>query len=187
MGINARRKTLLEFDDLWQFITKRRPFVVQTYNELGHVFDLIRGCESYLEIGTAEGDSLYVFSHALKPGAKITSVDLGELHTKAAVNEVFQLISSKHKVALYTGDSRDAHTYPNKEQHEVVFIDGGHDYETLWSDIRMYGPLATKYLIFHDVKLPSVKRAVDEYVKQTGCNYYEFLDSEDKGMGIITL
>lgn len=174
-----------EFDDLWKFITKRRPFVVQTYPELKHVFDLIQGCESYLEVGTAEGDSLYVLAHALKPGAKITSVDLGEAHTKPKQEEVRQLLEPVYTVAVYHGDSRNADTYPNKERHDVVFIDGGHDYDTVWSDIRMYGPLATKYLIFHDVKLAPVKQAVDEYVKQTGSKYYEFLDSEDKGMGII--
>jgi predicted O-methyltransferase YrrM len=187
MVINAWSGILSEFDSLWEFIVKRRPFVVQTYNELGHVFDLIKGCESYLEVGSAEGDSLYVLAHALKPGARITSVDLGENHCKPFIDEVFQLLSPKYSVALYTGDSRDGSTYPNRKRHDVVFIDGGHDYETVWSDIRMYGALATKYLIFHDVKMPPVKQAVDEYVKQTGSKYYEFLDSEDKGMGIITL
>lgn len=174
-----------DFTELWNFITKRRPAVVQQREELEHIFNLIAGCESYLEIGTAEGDSLYVLSHALKPGSRITSVDLGEMGTRKLVEQIIQLLLPVHSVGIYRGNSTDPATYPNPKPHDVVLIDGGHDYDTVKSDIRMYAPLATKYLIFHDVKLPGVKQAVDEYVMATDAKYYEFVRTTDMGFGVI--
>jgi hypothetical protein len=53
------------FDQYWRVI-KDRSTTVQEYHELEHVFNLMRDCESYLEVGTAEGNSLYVLAHALK-------------------------------------------------------------------------------------------------------------------------
>ena len=158
---------------------------MQQREELEHVFNLIQGCESYLEIGTAEGDSLYVLSHALKPGSRITSIDLGEMVTRSLVDQIVQLLMPVHSVAIYRGNSMDAATYPRKEKHDVVLIDGGHDYNTVKSDIAMYAPLSTKYLIFHDVMMPSVKQAVDEYVRETKAKYHEFVRSETMGFGIL--
>ncbi len=173
------------FNTLWDFITKRRAFVVQEREELEYIFKLIQGCESYLEVGTAEGDSLYVLSHALKPSSRITSVDLGEAGTRVLVAQVIQLLIPVHSVGVYRGNSMDAATYPNKQKHDVVLIDGGHDYDTVKSDISMYAPLATKYLLFHDIKLPGVKQAVDEYVSMGGVKYHEFVKSPTMGFGII--
>lgn len=189
MVLDARRATLSVFNELWDFVVKRTHhgvITVQEHNELEHVFNLMRGCESYLEIGTAEGNSLYVLAHALKPGAKITCIDLGEAHTKPHQEEIRKLLS-QYPIGMFHGDSTDPRTYPNKERHEVVLIDGGHDYMTVKSDISMYAPLATKYLLFHDVKMPSVKQAVDEYVRESGAKYYEFINSPTMGYGIVEI
>lgn len=178
----------MTFDKLWEFIVKRRPQVVQERSELEHIFGLIIGCRSYLEIGTAEGDSMYVLSHALAPNSTITSVDLGERHTRPYANDVVNIIKQNHNVALYTGDSTNPDTYPNKKPHEVVFIDGGHDYNTALSDARMYGKLATKYLIFHDIKLDGVRSAVNKFLSESPAickRYDEFVNSETMGYGIV--
>ena len=177
------------FDTLWRFVLRRHITVVQECSELEHVFNLIQGCGSYLEIGTAEGNSLYVLAHALKPGAKITSVDLGENHTRPYVNEVIGLLNPEYTVARYTGDSTKPDTYPQMEKHEVVLIDGGHDYDTVLSDCRMYAPLATKYLLFHDVMLPDVRRAMNDFLNNfsTAWHYSEFINSPTMGYGIVEI
>lgn len=176
-----------DFESLWRFILKRGVTIVQERSELEHVFNLIQGCESYLEIGTAEGNSLYVLAHALKKGARITCVDFGENHTKPRHSDIMQMLSPDYEVAMYLGNSIDHATYPNKREHDVVLIDGGHDYKTVLSDASMYGSLATKFILFHDVKLPEVKKAVDKYVKENGLKYYEFVDSQTMGFGICTI
>lgn len=175
------------FDDLWRYVIERNITVVQERSELEHVFNLIRGCESYLEIGTAEGNSLYVLAHALNPGARITCVDLGEMHTRSHQERIMQALLPDYTVGMFHGNSMDINTYPIKEKHDVVLIDGGHDYATVKSDIAMYAPLATKHLIFHDVMMPDVKRAVDEYVSETGAKYREFINSLTMGFGIVEI
>lgn len=178
------------FTDLWRFVMKRNITIVQEPSELEHVFNLIQGCESYLEIGTAEGNSLYVLAHALKPGAKITCVDLGENHTKPRQEEIRQLLSPTYEVAMYHGNSVNRDTYPNKEKHEVVLIDGGHDYATVLSDAKMYSPLATKYILFHDIKLPDVALAVGKFLNENNpghWKYSEYVNSPTMGFGVIQL
>lgn len=179
---------MLDFDTLWQFVIKRSVHfpVVQERNELKHIFDLIQGCESYLEVGTAEGNSLYVLAHALKPGAAITCVDLGEKHTTPHHNEIIRILSTEgYDVGMYHGNSTDHGTYPDKKPHDVVLIDGGHDYATVLSDCKMYGPLAKKYILLHDIKLPDVARAVREYMATNPGKYSEFVNSPTMGFGII--
>lgn len=173
------------FDELWRFVVNRGVCIVQEPTELEHVFNLINGCESYLEIGTAEGNSLYVLAHALKPGAKITCVDLGEPHCKPHQQEIRRLLPD-HTIAMYHGDSTNRDTYPNKEKHDVVLIDGGHDYHTVLSDCEMYAPLATKYILFHDIKLPDVAKAVGKYMNEhSPGKYSEMVNSPTMGFGIV--
>lgn len=181
------RQLIMTFDDLFSFAGKHSPSFagVQEYQELQHIFNLIQGCESYLEIGTAEGCSMYVLAHALKEGAKITSVDLGERHTIPYKSEVVKILSPKYDIGIFHGDSMDKMTYPNKKPHDVVLIDGGHDYDTVLSDANMYGGLATKYLLFHDVKLPEVKRVIVKYLENRTEKYYEFINSDNFGFGIL--
>lgn len=184
------------FDDLWRYVVKRSACfpVVQERSELEHVFNLIKGCKSYLEIGTAEGNSLYVLSHALEPDSKIVCVDYGENHTQPFQEEIRQLLSDKHEVAMFHGDSTNPDTLPYSYKdkairgYDVVLIDGGHDFATVQSDCLMYAGLATKYVLFHDIKMPEVKQAVDWYLERykTG-KYYEFINSETMGYGIIIL
>lgn len=180
----------MQFDTLWRFISHRRPSVVQERSELEHIYNLIAGCESYLEIGTAEGDSLYVLSHALKPGAKITSIDLGEQHTRPYIDQMVRLLSPDYSVALYRGDSTDYDTYPKKERHDVVLIDGGHDYKTVLADAIIYGNLAKKYLLFHDIMLPDVRKAMDKFLSDgniASFKYQEFVNSPTMGFGIVEI
>lgn len=176
------------FAELWDFVSRRGVCIVQEQSELEPVFNLIKGCDSYLEVGTAEGNSLYVLAHALNPGARITCIDLGEKHCIPHHNEIIKLISGDYSVAMYHGNSRDEDTYPIRRDHDVVFIDGGHDYETVKSDCAMYAGLARKYLIFHDIALSGVKNAVSEFLlTYPHKKYSEIVHTETMGMGIVEL
>lgn len=178
------------FNELWAFI-KQRPGVmtVQNREELEYVFNLMRDCDcgSYLEVGSAEGNSLYVLSHAVRDKGIIQYVDYGEPHTeqprRRVVNEIKE---SKYEVYECLGDSTKPQTHPYKRKVDVVLIDGGHDYTTVISDSIMYAPLATRYVFFHDVQLPEVKAAVDWFVKRWDLGEYsEFINSDSFGYGII--
>lgn len=177
-----------EFDDLWKFINNRGSVItVQEYSELRHVYDLMKDCkcDSYLEIGSAEGNSLYVLGHVVE--RYIDYVDFGEAHTDEHRNICVEELKKLGKsITGYLGDSTNANTLPNKKKYDCVLIDGGHDYETVLSDCMMYAGLATKYVFFHDVQLASVMDAIEFYLKRWNIGKYRtFINSEAFGYGIV--
>lgn len=187
MELGVRRATLSEFKEVWRDITKRDGVVtVQNREELEHVFNLLYGLDSYLEVGTAEGNSLYVLAHALKSDARITYIDYGEKHTTLARNEVLDRIPQK--VKSIHGDSNAFTTFSQvqHDRYDAVLIDAGHNAINVAIDALFYGPLATKYIIFHDVQLPEVSRAFEWYRAQfPERESYRFVNSETFGYGII--
>lgn len=172
-----------EFDELWKFAT-RHGEIVQEHNELEHIYNLMKACDcqTYLEVGTAEGNSLYVLGHATKMAAYI---DLGEPHTKAARDEAIGQLTIP--IQSFIGDS----TMPEiatriRSEHDCVFIDGGHDFATVLSDSILYAPLAKKYVFWHDIQLPEVRKAVEWFVKRWKLGKYStFINSNNYGYGII--
>lgn len=186
------------FDELWDFI-KIRPGVttVQDRTELEYIYNLMKECEpeSYLEVGTAEGNSLYVLGSAIKKNGTIRYIDYGEKHTAHPQHRIVtELQNLEINVIGRLGDSTNPNTYFFKNsinheaymKHDVVMIDGGHDYTTVLSDAIMYAPLAKKYIFFHDIQLPEVKAAVDWFVRRGDLGeYHEFINSTHYGYGII--
>lgn len=174
------------FDELWDFI-KQRPSVmtVQDRTELEHIFNLMLGCEceSYLEVGTAEGNSLYVLGHATK---RADYVDLGEQHTTPARSQITALLDSYGQEFL--GDSTALSTYRNVlgKTYDCVMIDGGHDFATVLSDAILYAPIATKYIFFHDIQMPEVRAAVEWWHRRWNLgNCYTFINSPSFGYAIV--
>jgi hypothetical protein len=181
------------YADLWRDLQERSRRlaipIVQEYHELEHVYNLIRDCESYLEVGAAEGNSLYVLSQAVKPWSNIKYIDFGEPHTKDARDEVIQRVGSVGiKITGIHGNSNDQSTLAqlNGERFDAVFIDAGHEYENVKIDSEFYGPLANKYIIYHDICLPGVELAFNEYAKKrTDCESYRIKNSQTFGYGIL--
>ena len=183
------------FDELWRYITKERPGVitVQERSELEHVFNLMRDCDcsSYLEIGTAEGNSLYVLAQAMVQNASVTYIDLWENHTADPRGKVENILDDlNYFLNPIPGDSTEKGTYQRvmDQTYDCVLIDGGHDYTTVLSDAILYAPLATKYIFFHDIQLPEVREAVEWWHKrwQLG-KYSEFINSDTFGFGIVEI
>ena len=177
-----------EFSDLWNFIVKRSRDqampVVQDYDEFEYVFNLVKGCEGYLEVGTAEGNSFYVMSSAIK--GDLAYVDLGEAHTEKQRNFILDRLKDRNITAIH-GDSNDTNTFQKvcDRQFDVVFIDAGHTYENALIDAHLYAPLARKYVLFHDIQMPDVNRAFERYCMLTGQRGTRVVNSENYGYGII--
>lgn len=179
-----------EFIDHWNYIVKRSNDlcipVVQDQTEMEYVYNLLKDCKSYLEVGTAEGNSLYVYANAMPKGSEITYVDWAEKHTKEPRDQILALLED-YKVRPIHGDSNDFSTIHKAQgQYDAVLIDAGHDDFNVAIDAIFYAGLAKKYIIFHDVQLKDVNRAFEWYAKQRPeCKNYRVVNSEHYGYGVI--
>lgn len=177
------------FEERWKWITRRggsEQNVVQERHELNYIYNLMEACKcgSYLEVGCAEGDSLYVLG-SLVP--LIHYVDFDEDHTRAKRKEVIALMP-EHDIYGHHGDSTSYEVVHSlaKKKFDCVLIDAGHTYQCVMSDAQNYAKLATKYVFFHDVQLPAVKQAIEDFRKQTDLGTYsEFINSDHYGFGVI--
>lgn len=180
------------FNTLWKFAT-RNGDIVQERSELEHIYNLMKdcGCGSYLEIGTAEGNSLYVLGHAVRKIGIAHYVDLMEAHTTPQRIEVIRRLADEHptlSVIAFAGDSTHYDTLPRDREYDCIFIDGGHDFATVLSDSILYAPLAKKYVFWHDVQLPEVKAAVEWFIKRWPLGKYTtFISSSNYGYGIMEI
>ena len=204
---------MTDFEKLWSDLEERSRRwaipIVQNYQELEYVFNLIKDseCESYLEVGTAEGNSLYVLAQALKkkPGIFIhfneadeemgsttrplvqvcEIVDFGETHTKKPREEVISILRGQD-ICITENYGNSHNTEAKYGEYDIVLIDAGHSYEDVIADARAFGHLANKYIIFHDIQLPPVKAAFDWYCKQNPqFKVSSFINSESFGYGIL--
>ncbi len=164
--------------------------VVQDTTELKHIYDLMKGCHSYLEIGTAEGGSLYVLAHALEPYAKITCVDKDNGTVEVMRRQCIEELAAKDiKVKEIVGNSHDWKTIADVQLsglYDCVMIDGGHGAFDVVADAMIYGMMARKYIFFHDITMPEVKEAFDWYVFHNEFkNSYVFVKTDNFGFGVI--
>lgn len=107
---------------------------------------LSRNCKTALEIGFNAGHSADTILRA-NPNIKLTSFDLGEHpYVAPAHHYIHFLHPNRHR--LIVGDSTKTlpafiKQFPN-ERFDLLFIDGGHSYETALSDLNCCLTLAHK-------------------------------------------
>lgn len=174
------------FDDLWEFVKAHCKILAQEKSEMVEIFNLMKDAESYLEIGTAEGNSLYVFGHALKKGSDITYVDGAEKHTQKYREGILNRMGD-YKVMGCHGNSHDPAIIKQAQErrYDIVFIDAGHTYNDVMQDARNYAPLADKYIFFHDVQMPEVMQAYNDWLKESGRTGYTIIKSIGYGYGVV--
>lgn len=182
-----------DFKQHWDWAASRGQFQ-QDYDELEHIYNLMKGCDcqSYLEVGSAEGNSLCILGRAVKINSHVREfpieyIDIGEQHTTPKRRDAIDKLQiAGNLVHGYIGDSTDPETHPRNKFYDCVLIDGGHDFATVLSDSIMYAPLATKYIFWHDIQLPQVKMAVDWFVSRWKLGKYStFINSPTFGFGIM--
>lgn len=117
-----------------------------------------------LEIGTARGGTLFLFSRIATADAHLISVDLpfgqfggGYPGWRAGLYRNFAL--PPQRITLLRQDSHDARTVREvshafgERPVDFLFIDGDHSYDGVKADYEMYGPLVRPggLIAFHDI------------------------------------
>jgi predicted O-methyltransferase YrrM len=153
-------------------------------NRYRHILDWVKGthCRRILEIGVWRGDTSEVLiRNSSNPHVEYHGIDLFEdshddlvreeyslrAHSMALVQK--RLEKTGKRVFLHKGLSKDI--YPklleDSIKFDLIWIDGGHSYETVKFDFELYSKLLTENgIIFfddytEDPYLPDVKRYID--------------------------
>lgn len=139
---------------------------MQDREEITELVELIsqRRPTSLLEIGTANGGSLFLFCRACNPAATIVSIDLpgginGGGFPKWKTQLYKKFAGSEQTLNLLRANSHHLTTVENvkrippNETYEVIMIDADHSYEGAKKDFELYKNLIKKggILILHDI------------------------------------
>lgn len=125
-----------------------------------------------LEIGTANGGTLFLWSRAADPNASLISLDLpggafGGGYPYHMVPLLMSMGKPHQEIHLIRADSHDPGTLARvkdllaERKVDFLFIDGDHSYHGVKNDFEYYGPLVRKggIIAFHDI-CPGPEEAV---------------------------
>ena len=160
----------------------------QVYSEISQLLKLVDRIKPrvVLEIGTANGGTLFLFSRVASEDATIISIDLpggrfggGYRKWREPLYRSFALLSQK--IYLLRGDSHKTETLEQVElvlqgrKVDFLFIDGDHTYEGVKRDFEMYSPLVGQggMIAFHDIVSGPVKNVggVPEFWRRVKDNH----------------
>ncbi len=153
------------FDFSWNFYSGFiRPMQIkEEFVELLKIFQELNP-QYIMEIGTANGGTLFCFCKLARNDATIISIDLPEGPFGGGYPEwkipIYQAFTKENqKLYLLREDSHKQETLEkvkeilNGNQLDFLFIDGDHSYEGVKKDFEMYSPLVRKggIIAFHDI------------------------------------
>ena len=152
------------FEDAYAF--SRELGITQQDDEIHWLFDLVRDLRprTILEIGLDEGGTLFLWTRAAAPDARLVAIDtrpIGPLGMRAPFPLIRRSFAhTRQRVDLVMpADSHDPATLTRVERFlagrplDFLFIDGDHSREGVWQDFLMYSTLVRPggLVGFHDV------------------------------------
>lgn len=163
--------------------------------------------KTILEIGTANGGTLFLFSQLASEDATIISIDLpegpfGGGYPEWKIPLYKSFVRKNQKIYLIREDSHKQETLEKVKEIlgdkkiDFLFIDGDHSYEGVKRDFEMYSGLVGEngLIAFHDIVRGLLENVggVPEFWKEIKKNfdYKEFVKNWDQGgygIGIIFL
>ena len=139
---------------------KQNPFEIERLFEI--VCELRPKC--ILEIGTARGGTLYLWTQAATADAMVASIDLpagefGGAYQECRVPFYEAFAGVDQTLHLVRADSHDPATCDRLgdllkgRKLDFIFIDGDHRYKGVKADFEQYGPLVRPggLIAFHDI------------------------------------
>lgn len=133
---------------------------VQTRSEIIELLSLLRDerPRRVLEVGTANGGTLYLLAWAAARDARLLSIDLRELpRVRRLLLRSFG--GRRQRILLMTADSHTAGTRAAVQRFlggaplDLLFVDGDHSYDGVRRDYDLYAPLVRPggLIAFHDI------------------------------------
>lgn len=150
---------------------------------LPHIRELLKSCKTYRELGTNQGAS--VSSIILSKPEYIELVDIN-FKNYAPQQSIVESYAKEHSIEIVMHEQSSL-TVNTDIKTEFLFVDSVHKYAHVKEEIKLYEPLTTKYIMFHDtVGFPGVGKAVTEFLESTTeWKLYFHLDSKTAGYTII--
>jgi len=200
-SLNLEDLVNISFYNFWWLI--RLAQVQDEILELLRILDEIKP-KVIIEIGTAGGGTLFLFSRVASEDATIISIDMpgkfgvGYPKWKIPLFKTFRLLSQK--LHLIRADSHSQETLEkvknilNSREVDFLFIDGDHTYEGVRKDFEMYGTLVKEggKIAFHDIVIGPKEKVgeVPEFwreIKDTYISKEVVKDWDQGGYGIGVL
>jgi predicted O-methyltransferase YrrM len=139
------RQNPVEIEELYRILCRRKPATI-------------------LEIGTARGGTLYLWTQAASPDATLVSVDLpgggfGGAYPPCRIPFYESFAGPGQKLHLLREDSHSPTTVHlvreilQDQSVDFLFIDGDHSYDGVQRDFTAYGPMVRPggLIAFHDI------------------------------------
>ena len=198
----------VEFAFSFQYLTFSIK-VAQVKYEITKLLEILKDFNPkiILEIGTARGGTLYLFTRIIDPEGTIISVDLLGGPFGGGYSEwkipLYQSFAKKgQKIKLLRANSHKISTLEkvneilNKKRIDFLFIDGDHTYDGVKRDFNMYSSLVREggIIAFHDIAKhdPKSNCKVNKFWNELK-NDYEYLEIIENikqkwaGIGVIYL
>jgi len=138
----------------------------QVEQEVSELLSLVRDIKpkTVMEIGSARGGTLFLFTRVASPDAALLSIDLPEGRFGGGYPKhmipLFRSFADKgQSIHLIRADSHSPETLNEvrkvlgRRSLDFLFIDGDHTYEGVRRDFEMYSPLVREggAIAFHDI------------------------------------
>lgn len=138
----------INLDRYWQHISDRSLYgdsgICRHMPILRMLAESIPDC-TIVELGIGGGDQSTIAWLAAKP-KYLYCIDVNRPDTIPAIK---QLAASNH--INFTFHQGTTAVCPLYDEFDILFVDTWHDAATVKTELALYAPLATKYLVFHDV------------------------------------
>ncbi len=174
---------------------------IQNHEEILALLRLLKAVRPsrVMEIGTANGGTLLMFSRVMAPDGRLISIDLpggpgggGYPEWKVPLYRAFAMPGQD--LELIRGDTHDPDALRRTEawlagdRLDFLFIDGDHSYEGVKQDFETFGPLVRPggIIAFHDIEFCEGVRQFWQELRPTRPTE-EFLGSRGQvyGIGIV--